>query len=417
MEASVRLAALFHDLGHFPFSHDFEFALKDYVANEQRARTPVSGQLVRICKGDPHENVGHALASLVFTALVEENHPDPACRAAFALARDILNSEEKYDVRPRPKVSALGWLHSLVDGQIDVDRADYLLRDARAVGFEFVLYDLDRLISNLVLVRELNLGYLTAVDERGLSALESFCLSRSRSNQLLVRHHKIAQFGAALRYATVAALKQTTEGAELIADLALLTKKLTPKDSRALLDRFARYDDPWWLAALRKVNPGGDTLLKACLDAFLDRQHTLFSVWKRKGNLTPRQLVRLNAFADSATTDQELFELRRKRLLSKQILCMFYRFRPYTFRSGEVQQSVLSISSEKGPETVLYTAASLSNLVRGLHTSWLEDVHVHAFSMAKSAVTTEQVVRDGSWKPRIGNKSPSSRRKRAGKKP
>jgi hypothetical protein len=56
------------------------------------------------------------------------------------------------------------------------------------------------------MVYDASLGFVTAVDERGFVALESFCLSRARSNQVLTRHHKSAQISAAFRYASVAAM-------------------------------------------------------------------------------------------------------------------------------------------------------------------------------------------------------------------
>lgn len=252
VEAAVRLAALFHDLGHLPFSHDFEYALQSYVGKKKRANLPRLSGLTSLFPGPPHEKVGHELAQLVFKVLVEHADLDSATRAAFAFARDILNVEERYDEIPRPSITAKGWLHSLVDGQLDVDRADYLLRDGRALGLEFASYDLERLVVNLVMTYDDDLGFVTAVDERGFSALESYCLSRARSNQVLVRHHKSAQLAAALRYASVEAL-DAPSAQPFLQDLATLgeSKELSNENAEALLKRFATYDDPWWIPTPR----------------------------------------------------------------------------------------------------------------------------------------------------------------------
>ena len=414
-EAGLRLAALFHDLGHLPFSHDFEYALKDYASEDR----PLAKELSSLAAGTPHERIGHRLADLVFRGLIQnERDIAPATRASFAIARQILDMEPGYDDFPRPNVGALGWLHSLVDGEIDVDRADYLLRDARALGLEFAAYDLNRLIHNLVLVKHPTLGFITAVDERGLTAVESFYVSRARSHQVLVRHHKCAQLCASLRYASVSAL-ESEPGQQFLNELLALEKTGDSKQAAELLKQFAEHDDPWWLQVLRSVegqNHDASELLKATLQLILRRQPTLKSLWKRKGDLSNAEITKLNALLDSPERGASFQEARR-RLASQGVLLVLHRFRPYGVTlDGQVERnSIVMIQSADR----LVPVVQLSPLIRSLRTGWDEDLHLHAFALKTSAITKEKVIRillesDRAKQPATKSKLKKSDTQRAG---
>jgi HD superfamily phosphohydrolase len=409
-EAGLRLAALFHDLGHLPFSHDFEYALKDYVAEGR----PLSAELQDLASGSPHEKVGHKVADLVFQALIQgQSGINPATRAAFAMARKILNNEARYDDFPEPDVDVLGWLHSLVDGEIDVDRADYLLRDARALGLEFAIYDLERLIHNLVLVRHRAFGYITAVDERGLTSVETFYVARARSHQVLARHHKTAQLGAALRYSSVQALG-SADGNGFLRELLKLDGGVSAIAARDLLNEFARHDDPWWLEVLRKQESTiTEPLAAASLSLVLRRSPSFGSLWKRKGDLTAQELKVLNGALRSSEYAVH-FEKARKELLKNGVLLTLHRFRPYSVPLGgdPAKDSVTLIRSGGSLTSVVL----LSPLIRSLQTAWDEDLHVHAFGVTTGGITKAEVLGMLIPKHRAAKKSgmsqPSVRKKK-----
>ncbi|HEY6446661.1 MAG TPA: hypothetical protein VIY53_09395, partial [Acidobacteriaceae bacterium] len=295
--------------------------------------------------------------------------------------------EPDYDFL-EPKVGALGWLHSLIDGQVDVDRADYLLRDARALGFEFAGYNLDQLIDNLVLVKHPSLGFITAIDEKGLVALESFCLSRARSNQVLTRHHKSAQIGAAFRFASVNALGTPRSRSFLTELESILNESSDGVKARSLLEAFSRHDDPWWLEVMREATPSeGQELLVASRAVILERQPSLRSVWKRKGDLTDKERKEINALAARETDDLEAFGRATRRLRERQnILLAIHRFKPFTKTADG--SSVLIVRTRKG----LRPASEMSALLRSLDAAWEDDVHVHAFTAKSNRMTPADVI-------------------------
>ena len=151
-------AALLHDIGHYPFSHAIEKAVK-----------AVSKK-------------GH-----------EEQSVDIIRNTAIA---DILRNEGMDIDLICNYIEGKGKYASLIAGPIDVDRMDYLRRDSYYTGVAYGIIESDVIINNYAISGD---DYIA--DIKYLPAFESVLISRYLMYSMVYMHHRTIIANAMLRSA------------------------------------------------------------------------------------------------------------------------------------------------------------------------------------------------------------------------
>jgi HD superfamily phosphohydrolase len=188
--AALRVAALCHDLGHMPFSHASESIAPARALLKLPAWTvpPLAGPQAT------HEDFT--------TQVLLDSSLTPLLREAYA--RHGLTPEQLASlVTGREPPGGAGFteggvdwaplLHSLVSGELDADRMDYLLRDSFHTGVNYGRYDFDWISSNLN-PAIIDGRAVLALSKAAAFAFEDFLLSRYHMFVSVYLHHTAVSF-------------------------------------------------------------------------------------------------------------------------------------------------------------------------------------------------------------------------------
>jgi HD superfamily phosphohydrolase len=201
-------AALLHDVGHYPFSHAIE-----------ELGYPIP----------PHEQVGRRMIAGSGVAAILERHGISPTRVA-----DLVDPPRD---RALPPSDAL--LIRLLSGPLDVDKLDYLPRDARACNVPYGGVDVSRLLGSIRVI-ETPTGARLGVSDKGISPLNSLLHARQEMFDNIYWHHTNRAMMAMLLRAVQEALEaQAAPPTELATHddaslLALLMSEAMPTPTREL---------------------------------------------------------------------------------------------------------------------------------------------------------------------------------------
>jgi HD superfamily phosphohydrolase len=180
---SVRLTALLHDIGHYPFSHALEedgFPSHEELGEARLSRPPLADILPSAGEANPARSMGELIRG-------KSAHP----------------------------------LAGLISGPIDVDKLDYLRRDSLMCGVPYGEVDVDRLLACLAVV-DLDGRRTIGVLEKGLAALESLLFAKYQMYRNVYWHHAVrsatAMFKRLVRKAVAAGTLQPAQLAEATDD-------------------------------------------------------------------------------------------------------------------------------------------------------------------------------------------------------
>ncbi|NDG84433.1 MAG: HD domain-containing protein [Proteobacteria bacterium] len=176
LHKSLRIAALMHDIGTFPFSHTVEYAYMRH-GNDAR-RLPERAKNLQ----NNHEHLGAFIIKNTryeggITRILEDAGID------VAMISKIIKGESPYMVA-----------NQIMHSDLDADRMDYLLRDSYYTGIQYGQFDRDYILANLTTF-ELGRGQVGfGVRENAMRAVEDFLIARFNWYSQVIKNPQSSKF-------------------------------------------------------------------------------------------------------------------------------------------------------------------------------------------------------------------------------
>ena len=256
---SLRLAGLLHDVGHLPFSHQTEYALKRLYLSIKKIKSPNKEQkkflkfyrdITQNGEMVLHESVGYAYLDMLFNHEVSEQSGSTKelIKLYYLIVKnifdDVVTAEFSYKT-----------LHQYIASTVDADRIDYINRDMLASGYISTSADLLRITREAILIedqKEFKLSFLTSA----LHDIEHLLESRFNLYKKVFFTHNISRLDTLLEKVITFLAKDylavVPKDKLLYQTIAMMWKFNAEQNPSKQLDIISQLDENWLISLFKK---------------------------------------------------------------------------------------------------------------------------------------------------------------------
>lgn len=207
---SVRAAALLHDIGHPPFSHIVENALKSVYIEigdlnvPEGTSTEFQATMSKYFKDKKlHEQMGDEISDSIFKSIIP--NIDDEDEAYNENLFEILVYESV--MKMFGEVAPFSNLHRIIDSSLDGDRLDYVTRDSLKSGIDTGKIDYNRIINDMQLIVDKGEPFF-CIPLKALNSVEDFITRRYNIYKNIIYHHRVKKTDYLLEYSVKELVKR-----------------------------------------------------------------------------------------------------------------------------------------------------------------------------------------------------------------
>lgn len=256
---ALRLAGLLHDVGHLPFSHQTEYALKRLYHSVKKIKKPNKEQkkfldfYQDITQNETmvlHESIGYEYLDMLFNHEVAEQSDSTKAliKLYYLMVKNIFD-----DVTL--EAFSYATLHQFIASTVDADRIDYINRDLLASGYISTSSDLLRITREAILIEDrktFKLSFQTAA----LYDIEHLLESRFNLYKKVFFTHNISRLDTLLEKVITFLAKEylaiSPKDKKLYQTVAMMWKFLMESNPSKRLDIISQLDENWLISLFKK---------------------------------------------------------------------------------------------------------------------------------------------------------------------